>query len=204
MARMTARRAAEELRAKDRTMARLVEQYGPPRLRESRHAGGAFPALARAICHQQLAGRAAAAIHARFEALFDGEITPVATLALPEERLRAAGLSTSKARSIRDLAARAIDGTVPLASLSRQDDDEIVRHLVQVRGVGPWTAEMFLIFQLGRLDVWPVQDYGVRKGYALAYRRPALPASKDLARLGARFRPYRSVAAWYLWRVADG
>ncbi|MFG0320125.1 MAG: DNA-3-methyladenine glycosylase family protein [Planctomycetota bacterium JB042] len=198
------RSACEALRSVDRTMARLIDRHGAPRFGASRHAGGAFPALARAICHQQLAGAAAAAIHGRFEALFDGPITPAAALALPEPSLRAAGLSASKAGSIRDLAAKAVDGTIPLDALARLPDDEIVRRLVLVRGVGPWTAEMFLIFQLRRLDVWPVLDYGVRKGYARAYRRRELPDGRELARLGEKYRPFRSVAAWYLWREADG
>lgn len=204
MGQVSVKRACEALCGVDRTMARLVQRFGRPRLGPARHPGGAFPALARSICHQQLAGKAAAAIHGRFEGLFGGEITPERALGLSTESLRAAGLSAAKAASIRDLAARACDGTVPLDGLGRLPDDEIIRRLVRVKGIGSWTVEMFLIFQLRRLDVWPVLDYGVRKGYAAAYRRRELPTVSELARLGTKYRPYRSIAAWYMWRAADG
>ena len=157
---------------------------------------------ARAITYQQLAGRAAAAIHGRFVGLFDGGPTPEAVLALPIDRLRGAGLSGSKTASIRDLAEKVVDGSVQLDRIARLPDDEIKRELTLVRGIGPWTADMFLIFQLGRLDVWPVDDYGVRNGYrgstgsAMSPRPAARP-------LGDRFQPYRSLAAWYCWRAAD-
>jgi DNA-3-methyladenine glycosylase II len=160
-----------------------------------------FGALAESILYQQLAGAAAAAIHRRFVALFDGDLSPEAVLALPEERLRGAGLSGSKAASIRDLAAKVADGTVPLDHINRLPDQKIIDRLTVVRGIGRWTAEMFLIFQLRRLDVWPVDDYGVRKGYALAYGMPALLTPKQLQVEGERFRPYRTVAAWYCWRA---
>jgi DNA-3-methyladenine glycosylase II len=160
-----------------------------------------FGALAESIMYQQLAGAAAAAIHRRFLALFDGDLSPKAVLALPEKRLRAAGLSGSKAASIRDLAAKVADGTVPLERISRLRDDDIVTRLSVVRGIGPWTAEMFLIFQLRRLDVWPVDDYGVRQGYSLAYRLPGLLTPRQLAPEGDRFRPYRTVVAWYCWEA---
>src|SRR5213594_1611135 len=163
-----------------------------------------FAELARAITYQQLAGRAASAIHGRFVALFDGAApTPESVLALPVDRLRGAGLSGSKTASIRDLAEKVVDGSVQLDRIARLPDDEIERELTLVRGIGPWTAEMFLIFQLGRLDVWPVEDFGVRKGYAMAYEMPELPKPKELELLGTRFRPYRSVAAWYCWRAVD-
>jgi len=158
-------------------------------------------ALVRAIAYQQLAGAAATAIHGRFLALFDGELTPEAVLAMPERRIRQSGMSAAKAASIRDLAMKVVDGTVPLARLGRMPDDEIVRRLSEVRGIGRWTAEMFLIFQLGRLDVWPVDDLGVRKGYAIAYDMAQPPTPKELETLGDRFRPYRTVVAWYCWHA---
>src|SRR5207249_10815791 len=132
-----------------------------------------------------------------------GRLTPAAMHTMPLEKLRSAGLSGSKAASVKDLAARVLDGTVPLGDEDGMADDEIVARLSSVRGIGRWTAEMFLIFQLGRLDVWPVDDYGVRKGYALAYDMAELPTPKELELLGNRFRPYRSVAAWYCWRAVD-
>ena len=160
-----------------------------------------FAALAESILYQQLAGAAAAAIHRRFVALFDDGVSPEGVLALSIERLRSAGLSGAKAISILDLAGKVAEGTVPLEDIERLSDDEIVERLSLVRGIGRWTAEMFLIFQLRRLDVWPVDDYGVRQGYALAYGMPALPKPKELMALGERFRPYRTVPAWYCWRA---
>jgi DNA-3-methyladenine glycosylase II len=162
-----------------------------------------FAALAESILFQQLAGAAAAAIHRRFVALFDGDLSPEAVLALPGERLRTAGLSGSKAASIRDLAAKVADGSVPLDHINRLPDEKIIDRLTVVRGIGRWTAEMFLIFQLRRLDVWPVDDYGVRKGFALAYGLPELPTPKQLQVEGERFRPYRTVVSWYCWRAVD-
>jgi 3-methyladenine DNA glycosylase/8-oxoguanine DNA glycosylase len=173
-------------------------------LRRGRRRREHFAELARMIVYQQLAGKAAAAIHGRFAALFeDEEPTPEAVLATPMAKLRGAGLSTAKATSIRDLADKVLDGSVKLARIGRLSDEEIVRELTLVRGIGRWTAEMFLMFQLGRLDVWPVDDYGVRKGYALLFGHDELPTAKALVELGEPFRPYRSVAAWYCWRAAD-
>ena len=180
-------------------MAGLIDRTAPFRLPrpDSPH----FAALAESILYQQLAGAAAAAIHRRFVALFDGGLSPDAVLALSARRLRKVGLSRSKVAAIRDLAAKIVDGTVRLQRIGRLSDEDIVTSLSVVRGIGQWTAEMFLIFQLRRLDVWPVGDYGVRKGYALAYGLPKLPTPKELHALGERFRPYRTVAAWYCWRA---
>ena len=136
-------------------------------------------------------------------ASFPGGLDPEAVLALPEEAFRAAGLSGSKTASIRDLAAKVVDGTVPVDGLEAYPDDEIVERLSRVRGIGRWTAEMFLLFQLGRLDVWPVDDYGVRKGYARAHGLAELPKPKELGQLGDIYRPYRSIAAWYCWRAVE-
>ena len=163
-----------------------------------------YEALAEAIVYQQLSGKAAATIFGRVEALGGGRFpTPEALLALPEERLRGAGLSRAKTAAVRDLAARTLDGTVPpLRELRRLDDDAIVERLTTVRGVGRWTVEMLLLFRLGRGDVWPVDDLGVRKGFERATGR-ALPA-KELLAHGERWRPWRSVVAWYCWRMLDG
>jgi DNA-3-methyladenine glycosylase II len=193
--------ATAELAAKDRVMRELIEMAGPCRLKRSGMTH--FEALARSIVYQQLAGKAAAAIHGRVVALFDGELTPEELLALPDSDLRSAGLSASKAASLRDLAGKVASGEVRLDNIARQPDEEVVRRLVVVRGIGRWTAEMFLIFQLGRLDVWPVDDYGVRTGYQIAYGLDDLPAPKVLAEMGERFRPYRSIAAWYCWRAVE-
>ncbi|TMK99402.1 MAG: DNA-3-methyladenine glycosylase 2 family protein [Actinobacteria bacterium] len=180
-------------------MAALMERTG--RFRLPKPTTDHLAALAESILYQQLAGAAAAAIHGRFVALFDGELSPKAVLAVPEERLRGVGLSGSKAASIRDLASKVSEGTVPLERIERLSDDDIVERLSVVRGIGRWTAEMFLIFQLRRLDVWPVDDYGVRQGYALAYRLKELPKPKQLEAEGDRFRPYRTVPAWYCWQA---
>jgi 3-methyladenine DNA glycosylase/8-oxoguanine DNA glycosylase len=165
--------------------------------------GDAFGALVRAIVFQQLNGRAAETIHGRLLALLGGEATAGAVLAAPPEALRAVGLSAAKAASIVDLARKTSDGTVPLERIEDLGDDEIVSRLVAVRGIGRWTAEMFLLFRLGRLDVWPVDDFAVRKGYAIVHGLEASPKPKALQALGEIYRPYRSVAAWYCWRATD-
>jgi len=181
----------------------IVEATGPADLRRGRPRRTHFAELVRAICYQQLAGAAARTIHGRLEAALDGTPTPEAVLALPLHDLRAAGLSANKAASIRDLAEKVLAGDVELDRVARLPDDEIVRELTLVRGIGRWTAEMFLMFQLGRLDVWPVDDLGVRKGYAALFALDAMPAAKVLEPLGEPLRPYRSLAAWYCWRAAD-
>jgi DNA-3-methyladenine glycosylase II len=183
-------------------MARLVESAGLPRLRPPHDTH--FEALVRSILYQQLAGSAAAAIHRRLIAAVEGVVVPERIVALPPEVLRAAGLSGNKAASIHDLAEKVLDGTVVLdpGRLAREADDEVVARLTAVRGIGPWTAEMFLLFQLRRLDVWPTGDLGVRKGYGLAHGVP-MPTAKELEVLGDVYRPYRSVAAWYCWRANE-
>ena len=165
-----------------------------------------YEALAEAIVYQQLSGRAAGTIFGRVAALGGGRFpAPEALLALPEERLRGAGLSRSKLQALRDLAEKAKRGAIPTYEEARAlDDDAVVERLTSVRGIGRWTAEMFLMFHLGRPDVLPADDYGVRKGFAVAFRKRALPKPKDLLAYGERWRPYRSAAAWYLWRAADG
>ena len=189
--------AAAEIARRDKVMAGLMKRTGAFRL--PRPTADHFAALAESILYQQLAGAAAAAIHGRFVALFNGDLSPKAVLALRPARLRAVGLSGNKTASIRDLARKVANGTIPLDRISALSDEEIVARLSVVRGIGRWTAEMFLIFQLRRLDVWPVSDYGVRKGYSLAYGLRNLLTLKELQGKGERFRPYRTVAAWYCW-----
>jgi len=181
---------------------RLVAEAGPARVRPP--AESHFEALVRAIVYQQLAGAAARAIHGRLIAALGGEVTPERLMSLPDEALRSAGLSGSKTASLRDLAAKILDGTVVLdpAGLRAESDAEVVARLSTVRGIGKWTAEMFLMFQLRRLDVWPTGDLGVRKGFGLAWGIPT-PTAKELEPLGDPYRPYRSVVAWYCWRAAE-
>jgi DNA-3-methyladenine glycosylase II len=186
----------------DPTVAALVERFGPCRIPKSSRPP--FEALARSITFQQLATKAAASIYGRFRALVDGELTPEAVLALPEEQMRDAGLSAAKTASIRDLAAHVLAGEVELDRLTRLRDDVIVEQLSAVRGIGRWTAEMFLIFQLRRPDVWPTGDLGVRAGFGRAWRLPERPTPKELEVLGEPYRPYRTVVAWYCWRMLDG
>src|SRR5437667_11358704 len=165
-----------------------------------------FDALAESIAYQQLSGRAAAAIWSRVRALYPKgkRLDPQKILATPDDTFRAAGLSRAKIAALKDLAAKTIDGTVPSGrALSRMSDDEIIARLITVRGIGRWTVEMLLLFDLGRPDVWPVDDYGVRKGFAKTFRRRKLPTPKQLMKFGERWRPYRSVAAWYFWRALD-
>ncbi len=176
-----------------------VERIGPPKLR--RVADEPFAYLARAIVYQQLAGAAAATIHGRFVEALGGTVTPRRVLGAPEARLRAAGLSQGKLAAVRDLAAKA--PRLHLADLPGLDDAEVERRLVSVRGIGPWTAHMFLLFYLRRADVWPVGDLGVRAGWARIHGLAALPREKEMAPLGDPLRPWRSAAAWYCWRALE-
>jgi len=165
-----------------------------------------FDALAESIAYQQLSGKAAATIFGRVRALYPKRkwLDPEQLLATPDETLRAAGLSRAKTAALKDLAAKTIDGTVPAGrALIRMSDDEIIARLTAVRGIGRWTVEMLLLFDLGRPDVWPVDDYGVRKGFAKTFGRRKLPTPKQLMKVGEKWRPYRSVAAWYFWRALD-
>jgi 3-methyladenine DNA glycosylase/8-oxoguanine DNA glycosylase len=198
--------ALAHLRAADPALARVIATVGPLRLR-LKTTPSIFVALAEAVVYQQLAGRAAATIFARLCALFprahEGP-TPEQILRAPDGRLRAAGLSRPKILALRDLARRTRDGAVPtLAEVREMDDDAVIERLTAVRGIGRWTVEMLLIFRLGRPDVLPADDYGLRKGVARAFKRRELPARADVERRGARWRPYRTVASWYLWRAAE-
>jgi DNA-3-methyladenine glycosylase II len=194
---------ARQLARRDRVLARMLREHGVPELHRKGKRRPHFAELARMICYQQLAGRAAEAIHGRFEALFDGPPAAEAVLALPFANLRSVGLSNAKATSICDLATKVQAGLVELDRVARLGDDKVVSELVLVRGIGEWTAHMFLMFQMGRLDVWPTLDFGVRAGFARMYDLAGMPTPKQLAAEGDRFRPYRSLVAWYCWRAAD-
>jgi DNA-3-methyladenine glycosylase II len=201
MPRTSLKAATAAVAARDPVIAALVERVGPCRIPKRNFTP--FEALARSIVYQQLAGKAAATIYGRFRALVPGDLEPDAVLRLPDEQLRGAGLSANKAASIRDLATKVIEGDVELDRLPRLSDDRIVEELTAVRGIGRWTAEMFLIFQLRRLDVWPVGDLGVQTGFSRAYGLDERPPPKTLMELGEPFRPYRTIVAWYCWRVVD-
>ncbi|MGA8782035.1 MAG: DNA-3-methyladenine glycosylase 2 family protein [Terracidiphilus sp.] len=202
--------AIAHLRARDPKLGALIDRAGPFTLRLDQSVSP-FESLLESILYQQLHGKAAAAIHARMRAFFGGDPTPRLLLETPDEPLRAAGVSGNKIKAIRDLASRTIDGTVPShAAILKMSDAGIVERLTEVRGIGPWTVEMLLIFRLGRPDVLPVTDYGVRKGYVLTFMRVPksrpleaadLPKPDVVFRRGQRWAPYRSVASWYLWRA---
>ena len=200
--RVSPRQAALVLADRDPVIAWLVAEAGLPSLPKPTEAH--FAALVRAIVYQQLAGAAAQAIHRRLVAALGGEVAPERILAAPPETLRAAGLSGAKLLSLQDFAAKVLDGTVLLnpRQLSRESDTEVVARLTAVRGIGKWSAEMFLLFQLRRLDVWPTGDLAVRKGFGLAWGIPT-PTARQLDALGEPYHPYRSIVAWYCWRAAQ-
>ena len=165
-----------------------------------------FDALAESIAYQQLSGKAAATIWSRVRALYPRRkyLDPKLVLETLDKRFRAAGLSRSKIAALKDLAGKTLDGTVPSArALARMTDEEIIARLTTVRGIGRWTVEMLLLFDLARPDIWPVHDYGVRKGFAKTFGRRKLPTPKQLLKFGEKWRPYRSIAAWYFWRALD-
>ena len=193
------------LKTADPTLGRLIDRVGACRFHATRSEKSPFLALAESIAYQQLNGKAAATIFGRFHALYPGKgPTPKGVLETSDEAMRGAGLSRAKMLAIRDLAAKTLDGTVPTAARLRSlPDDEIIERLTQIRGIGRWTAEMLLMFRLGRPDVLPSTDYGVRQGFAIAYRKRSLPTPAKLLEYGERWRPYRSVASWYLWRAVD-
>jgi DNA-3-methyladenine glycosylase II len=197
--------AIEHLSRADRILAKLIKRVGPCTLKV-RKRRTPFQSLVRAVAYQQLNGTAAETILGRVKALYPGRRfpRPEDLLATPDDKLRAAGLSRAKIAAVKDIAARTLDGTIPDSrAIARMTEVEIVERLTSVRGVGPWTVEMLLIFTLGRLDVLPVTDYGVRKGFALTYGWKDLPTPKELSKLGEKWRPHRSTAAWYFWRALD-
>jgi DNA-3-methyladenine glycosylase II len=194
--------AARILADRDPVVARLVADAGLPTF--PRPTDTHFATLVRSVTYQQLAGAAAHAIHGRVVHALGDEVTPERLLATPTEVLRAAGLSGNKVLSLQDLAAKVLDGTVVLdpRRLARESDEDVVACLTTVRGIGKWSAEIFLMFQLRRLDVWPTGDLGVRKGFALAWSIP-MPTPKELDALGEPFHPYRTIVAWYCWRATQ-
>ena len=207
-----AEEAVAHLRASDPKLAKLIDCVGEFALRLDR-SPSPFESLLESILYQQLHGKAAATIHRRVREIYGGDPAPQALLDTPEERLRAAGVSGNKIKAMRDLAAKTLDGTVPShRAILKMADADIVERLTEVRGIGPWTVEMLLIFRMGRPDVLPVTDYGVRKGYALTFMRVPksrpieagdLPKPDVVFKRGQRWAPFRSVASWYLWRACD-
>jgi DNA-3-methyladenine glycosylase II len=197
--------ALRQLSAADPVMRRLIRECGPCTLKPEKRRPP-FQSLVQAVAHQQLNGTAANTILGRFTKLFPGRRFPrpedLATVS--DEALRAAGFSRAKVAAIRDIAAKTLNGVVPTSrQIERMPDDEIIARLTEVRGVGRWTVEMLLIFQLGRPDVLPVDDFGVRNGFRIAYGRRELPNVKELLAFGERWKPHRTTAAWYLWRAVD-
>ena len=210
-------KAIAHLSKADKRLAKLIAQC-PPCAIKPNYIQNVFEALMESIVYQQLSGKAAATILNRVKAIYCPSDTPTINtrhgaalpfptpeqlLATPDEVLRAAGLSGNKTKSVKDLAAKTIDGTVPdIKTMKKMSDDDIIAHLTQVRGIGRWTVEMILLFNLFRPDVWPVDDLGVRKGYGYLHGKE-MPKPKELMALGEIYKPYRSVAAWYMWRAAD-
>jgi DNA-3-methyladenine glycosylase II len=204
--------AIAHLKASDARLAALIDCAGPFTLKLD-PAPSPFESLLESILYQQLHGKAAATIHARVRAYFGGDPTPQLLLDTPDEPLRACGVSGNKIKAFRDLAAKTLDGTVPThAAIKKMPNAEIIKRLTAVRGIGAWTVEMLLIFRLGRPDVFPVTDYGVRKGFALTFQRipksrplaaADLPKPEVLLKRGKKWAPFRSVASWYLWRACD-
>lgn len=196
--------ALDHLKKADPTLSRWIDRVGPYALVRDELAD-LYVALARAIVFQQLNGKAASTIFGRVQALGGGSFpAPAALLALPPEALRGAGVSGAKERALRDLADHALRGAVPTVDEAHAlSDAALIDALTAVRGIGPWTVEMLLMFRLGRLDVLPATDYGVRQGFQVAFKLPELPSPKEILARGERWRPYRTVASWYLWRVLE-
>lgn len=200
-----AEEAVSALIKKDKRLGQLIERAGPFAL-EIEHMQTPFDSLAEAIIYQQLTGKAAATILSRIRALFPHSRfpTPDDILKIPEDALRGAGASRAKIAALKDLAEKTKTGMVPsLSEMERLSDEELVRALVAIRGIGRWTVEMMLIFRLGRPDVFPSTDYGIRKGFGLTYRIPDLPLPKYIEEYAERWRPYRTIASWYLWRAVE-
>lgn len=193
--------ATKQLTKVDPVFARAIKQLGPCTLKPERTPY--FMTLAESIAYQQLSGKAAATIWGRVAGALGNDVTPKAVLPTPYDVLRACGLSNSKTASLIDLATKCSDGTVQIHKLGRLPDEEIISELVQVRGIEEWTAHMFLMFRLGRLDVWPTTDYGVQKGYAKLHSMRKLPTPKQLAARAVHLSPARTLAAWYCWRAVD-
>jgi 3-methyladenine DNA glycosylase/8-oxoguanine DNA glycosylase len=197
------RSSVRHLKRVDPVLAKLIEAVGPCRM-QLRTDGTHFQALTRSIIFQQLSGKAAGTIFSRFNALYpDGSPTPEAVLATSDETLRAVGLSRQKVAYLRDLASKVVSGELPLDHVDTLSDDDLIAHLVQVKGIGRWTAQMFLMFRLGRPDVLPELDLGIQNAIKRAYRKRKRPTPKDVKKIGAKWSPHSSVASWYLWRSLD-
>jgi 3-methyladenine DNA glycosylase/8-oxoguanine DNA glycosylase len=199
--------ALKHLHAKDRVLSRLIRRVGPFLL-QTEASQPPFQSLTESILHQQVTGKAAAAILGRFRTSFgkgSAFPAPKRVVVASDDELRTVGISRSKAAALRDLAAKTIDGTVPTGdALHTMSDEEVVERLIQVRGIGVWTAHMLLMFRLGRPDVLPIGDYGVRKGFKMTFRtKSELPTPGEVTKRGERWRPYRTVASWYLWRALE-
>ena len=192
---------AHEFLLRDRAFRPVVERVGPPEVRPPR--GSFFASLVAAVTYQQLAGAAAQTIHGRLVDALGGRVTPERVLTADPETLRAAGLSRSKLKSILDLAEKSTDGTLRLRSIRRLEDDAVVEHLTRVWGIGTWTAEIFLMFNLHRPDVWPVGDLGVRNGWARIHGLEAPLPAAEMVEAAEHLRPWRSAAAWYCWRAVE-
>ena len=199
-------RAVAHLKAADPALATIIDTIGPFRM-ELKTSRSLFGALAEAIVYQQLSNKAAATIYGRVEELYPrarAGFTPCHIMATPDEKLRGCGLSRAKVLAVRDLAQRVAGGDLPtMAEAQALADAELVERLVKVRGIGRWSAEMFLMFRLGRPDVLPLDDYSLHKAYAKAFRKRALPSPQALEKAGEKWRPYRTVASWYLWRALE-
>lgn len=198
------RGALARLRRSDEGLARVIDQVGPCRMQVGA-AETHLASLVRAIVYQQLSGKAAGTIYGRFRALFDPDRFPAAAeiRRVHYTKLRGVGLSRQKQAALRDLCRHVVEGRLPLHDVDEHDDEALIERLTAVRGIGRWSAQMFLMFQLGRLDQWPVDDLGVRKGVALLLGQPALPGKAQMEAWGERCRPYRTVASWYLWRSLE-
>jgi DNA-3-methyladenine glycosylase II len=197
--------AIEYLRSNDKQLGLLIKRVGPCRLKPKKRRSP-FQSLVQSVAYQQLNGTAAATILGRVKALYPNRRfpTPEDILATSDKRLRAAGLSRAKVAAIKDIAAKTLEGIVPTGrAIVKMTNAEIIERLTTVRGVGPWTVEMLLIFTLGRTDVLPVTDYGVRKGFAVTYGWKELPTPKELLEYGEKWKPHRSTAAWYFWRALE-
>lgn len=196
------RKAVAHLRKADPVLRDVIERVGPCRLRPSAE-GSHFEHIARAIIYQQLSTKAATTIHGRVQALCGGALSADPLSRLPDESLRQAGLSRQKLGYLRDLSMRTTDGSLDTSRLQDLPDDDVTRQLVQVKGVGLWTAQMFLMFRLGRPDILPVLDLGIRKGVQRAYRLRKLPEARRIEKIAAPWAPYRTVGSWYMWRVLE-
>src|SRR5271168_1817601 len=198
-------KAHEHITRTDKRMARIVAKTGAFRFQLDQ-CDSVYESLLEAIAYQSISGKAAATIYARIKALGSNGLcpTPAEILAISNQTLREAGLSGAKAAAMKDLAQKTIDGVVPtIKEAHALSDEELVTRLISVKGIGAWTVEMFLMFRLGRPDVLPIHDYGVQKGFALTYGKKFMPKPRELAAFGERWRPYRTVASWYMWRAIE-